>query len=81
MFAIEFFKEKLLNESSEVLYAAFGEALKNQMGHEDLETTYKYYIDMARLVYSAHQGTVHELLTSPQKTVQEMLNDMEPESI
>ncbi|ENX19901.1 MULTISPECIES: tyrosine-type recombinase/integrase [Acinetobacter] len=76
MFALEFFKEKLLDSSSEVLYAAFAEALKNQMGHEDLETTYKYYIDMARLVYSAHQRTVHELLVSPQKTVQEMLDEM-----
>ena len=76
MFALEFFKEKLLDSSSEVLYAAFAEALKNQMGHEDLETTYKYYIDMARLVYSAHQRTIHELLVSPQKTVQEMLDEM-----
>ena len=76
MFALEFFKEKLLDSSSEVLYAAFAEALKNQIGHEDLETTYKYYIDMARLVYSAHQRTIHELLVSPQKTVQEMLDDM-----
>ncbi|TCB54792.1 tyrosine-type recombinase/integrase [Acinetobacter terrae] len=80
MFAIEFFKEKLLNESSEVLYAAFGEALRNQMGHEDLETTYKYYIDMARLVYSAQQGAVHELLVSPQKSVQELLDEMEPKN-
>lgn len=81
MFAIEFFKEKLLNESSEVLYAAFGEALRNQMGHEDLETTYKYYIDMARLVYSAQQGAVHELLVSPKKSVQEMLDEIEPRTI
>lgn len=79
MFALEFFKEKLLDSSSEVLYAAFAEALKNQMGHEDLETTYKYYIDMARLVYSAHQRTIHELLVSPQKTVQEMLEEVDQE--
>lgn len=81
MFALEFFKEKLLNDSSEVLYAAFAEALRNQMGHDDLETTYKYYIDMARLVYSAHQRNVHELLVSPQKTVQERIEEMEPKSI
>lgn len=81
MFAIEFFKEKLLSDSSEVIYAAFAEALRNQMGHNDLETTYKNYIDMARLVYSAHCGTIHELLISPQKTVQERLEEMEPKSI
>lgn len=81
MFAIEFFKEKLFDESSEVLYAAFAEALRNQMGHEDIETTYKYYIDMARLVYSAQQGIVHELIVSPQKSVQEMLEEMELDNI
>lgn len=76
MFVIEFFKEKLLTESSEVLYVAFAEALKNNMGHEELETTYEYYIDMARLVYSAQQGSVHELLVSPKKSVQEKLDEM-----
>lgn len=77
MFVIEFFKEKLLTESSEVLYVAFAEALKNNMGHEELETTYEYYIDMARLVYSAQQGSVHELLVSPKKSVQEKLDEMD----
>ena len=77
MFVIEFFKEKLLTESSEFLYVAFAEALKNNMGHEELETTYEYYIDMARLVYSAQQGSVHELLVSPKKSVQEKLDEMD----
>lgn len=77
MFVIEFFKEKLLTESSEFLYVAFAEALKNNMGHEELETTYEYYIDMARLVYSAQQGSVHELLISPKKSVQEKLDEMD----
>ena len=77
MFVIEFFKEKLLTESSEFLYLAFADALKNNMGHEDLETTYEYYIDMARLVYSAQQGSVHELLVSPKKSVQEKLDEMD----
>lgn len=77
MFVIEFFKEKLLTNSSEVLYAAFAQALKNQMGHEELETTYEYYIDMARLVYAAQQGSVHELLVTPEKSVQERLDEME----
>ena len=77
MFVIEFFKEKLLTESSEFLYLAFADALKNNMGHEDLETTYEYYIDMARLVYSAQQGSVHELLLSPKKSVQEKLDEMD----
>lgn len=77
MFVIEFFKEKLLTDSSEVLYAAFAQALKNQMGHEELETTYEYYIDMARLVYAAQQGSVHELLVNPESSVQEKLDEME----
>ena len=33
------------------------------MGHEDISTTYKHYIDMARLIVIAHEGRVNELVT------------------
>lgn len=78
MFAIEFFKDKLLTESAEALYTAFAQALTEQLGHEDIETTYKHYIDMARLVYAAQSGSVHELLTNPTKSVLEKLKEMQP---
>ncbi|MDO8272001.1 MAG: site-specific integrase [Gammaproteobacteria bacterium] len=77
MFAIEFFKEKLLTGSAEALYTAFAQALTEQLGHNDIETTYKYYIDMARLVYQAQSGSVHELLTNPVKSVRERLIEMQ----
>lgn len=63
MFLIRFFKEKLLTEASDALYLAVAEVIRNQMGHEDISTTYKHYIDMARLIVIAHEGRVNELVT------------------
>lgn len=63
-FLIRFFGDKLLTESADALYAACAEVLTNQMGHEDIETTYKHYVDLARLTVMAHQGRMHELVSS-----------------
>jgi len=63
MFLIRFFGEKLLSESADALYAACAEVLTNQMGHEDIETTYRHYIDLARVTLMAHQGHVNELVS------------------
>lgn len=73
-FLVRFFGNKLLTEAADVLDLAAAEVLKNQMGHEDLETTYKYYIDQARLLVLAHQGHVHELVTEPTETVEEFVH-------
>ncbi|MBC3422210.1 site-specific integrase [Pseudomonas putida] len=62
MFLIRFFGEKILTESADVMWAAAGEVLRNQMGHEDLETTFEHYIDMARVVTLANKGRTTELL-------------------
>jgi integrase len=75
-FLISFFKDRLLTESADALYAACAEALTKQMGHDDLETTYKHYVDMARLVLHAHQGKTHELITSPDITVEEFIENI-----
>ncbi|MGX9219285.1 hypothetical protein ACWV27_12890 [Massilia varians] len=74
MFLIQFFKDRLLTDSADALYLAVAEELRNQMGHEDLSTTYKYYVDMGRLVMLAHEGSVHELVTEPAETVQEFVD-------
>ncbi|MEP0498165.1 MAG: hypothetical protein ABJD02_20820 [Paraglaciecola sp.] len=63
MFLIRFFKKELLSESTDALYLAVAEVIRNQMGHEDISTTYKHYIDMARLIVIAHEGRVNELAT------------------
>lgn len=63
MFLIRFFKKKLLTETTDALYLAVAEVIRNQMGHEDISTTYKHYIDMARLIVIAHEGRVNELVT------------------
>lgn len=73
MFLINFFKERLLSEAADVLYLAAAQVLLNQMGHDELSTTFKYYVDMARLVLIAHEGSVHELVTRPSETVEQFV--------
>lgn len=74
MFLIRFFGEALLTTSADALYLAVGQVLKDQMGHEDLETTFKYYVDMGRLVLMAHKGMVHELIAEDDETVEQFID-------
>lgn len=66
---INTFGERLLTESLEVLYLATAQAIINQLGHDDIETTYKYYIDMARVVMMVYKGHSLDLIQSPTHTV------------
>lgn len=77
MFLIKFFKEDLLTESAQALYSACAETLQNQLGHEDLETTYKHYVDSAKVVVMAHQGKVSELITAPDESVSAFMDRMD----
>ena len=72
-FLINFFGEELLTKTTDVLFAACAEVLKNQMGHESLETTYKHYIDLARVVLMAHKGMVNELVVETGESVEEFI--------
>jgi integrase len=74
MYLINFFKDELLTESADALNLAVGQVLLDQLGHSHLATTYKYYIDMARLVLLAYKGSVQELLTEPVETVQQFVH-------
>ena len=49
----------------DALYLATAQAITAQMGHEDIETTYKYYIDMARIIMMLHKGKTFELINNP----------------
>lgn len=81
MFLINFFKEKLLTNAADALYAAAAQVLMNQMGHNDIDTSFKYYVDMARLVLIAHQGLIHELVSEPKETVDNFLARLNSGSI
>ncbi|MEZ8411775.1 hypothetical protein AB6C71_03390 [Vibrio splendidus] len=69
MFLIKFFGDSLLTESADALYAAAAEVLRNQMGHEDIGTTYKYYIDMSRVLAMSNKGYVAEIITEDDESV------------
>ena len=64
MFLIRFFKEDLLSSAADVMWAACGQVLIDQMGHDDIETTFAHYVDMARVVMLANKGRVTELITN-----------------
>jgi len=73
MFMLKFFKDKILTKAADVLYAAVGEVVRNQMGHEEIDTTFRFYIDKARLLALAHEGYVNELVTEPDECVEEFI--------
>ena len=53
----------LLNPISDVLDAAFAQVLVNQMGHGDIRTTYKHYLDFARVLVITQQGRLNDIIT------------------
>ncbi|MCW2293111.1 integrase [Pseudomonas sp. BIGb0408] len=66
---INTFGDRLLTEDMQTLYLATAQAIKDQMGHDDFETTYKYYIDMARIIMMVHKGRTLDLLNNPTQSV------------
>lgn len=63
MFLIRYFQEDLLKDAADVMWAACGDILRRQMGHEDLDTTFKHYVVMGRLVMLANKGKTTELIS------------------
>ncbi|WP_223434647.1 MULTISPECIES: site-specific integrase [unclassified Pseudomonas] len=76
------FGDRLLTESLDALYLATAQVLTAQMGHDDVQTTYKYYVDMARLIMLLHKGRSFDLVTSPAQTVRDFMNGLKmPEDV
>lgn len=81
-FLIAFFGQELLSKTTDVLFTACAEVMRNQLGHESLETTYKHYIDLARVVLMAHNGLVNEIVTNNGESVEEFIKRIDtPDSI
>lgn len=76
-FIIRFFGDKLLTDAADALVLACAEVLKMQMGHENIETTYKRYIDMARVAVMTNGGEAHELVTDESMSVEDFIDSME----
>ena len=70
------FGERLLTENLEVMYLATAQAIQNQLGHEDFETTYKHYIDMARVIMMIHKGHSLDLIKAPTRTVGQFITSL-----
>ncbi|MBA1243838.1 tyrosine-type recombinase/integrase [Pseudomonas japonica] len=54
--------ENILTDHALVYNAAAEQAMIHQMGHGTMHVTYKYYIDMARLLIMARKGWMQDLL-------------------
>ena len=80
MYLVKFYKDELLTEKSSALYPAVAQVLQNQMGHEDLQTTYDHYIDAARLLVMSHQGLMNDLVKGPDETVSEFISRVDKPS-
>lgn len=72
-FLINFHKENILTKSADFLYAACSQAIMDQMGHDDISTTYKHYIDMARVMVH-YQGWAYQEFVEPLQTVSEFID-------
>ena len=79
MFLINTFKDKLLTADADVLYAAVSQVIIEQLGHENIQTTYKHYIDSARFYVLALKGYVNEIFKESDKTVCDFINYIEEE--
>lgn len=75
-YIIKTFGDRLLTESLDVLYLATAQVIIQQMGHEDLETTYKYYVDMARVIMMLHKGKAMELISAPEQSVNDFVQSL-----
>ena len=71
-FLINFHKGDILTKSADFLYAACSQAIMDQMGHDDISTTYKHYIDMARVMVH-YQGWGYQEFSEPVQTVAEFI--------
>ncbi|MGY2257776.1 hypothetical protein [Pseudomonas sp. SDO55104_S430] len=63
MMVIQHHGDKLLTEAADVLDRALGQAIMNQMGHSKITTTYKHYLNVARVLIMSKQGYVFEMIS------------------
>lgn len=73
MFLIRTYKDELLTAAADVIMTAAAQVLTEQMGHEHIETTFKYYIDKARILTLANKGYVNDIVTNQDESVEEFI--------
>lgn len=61
-FILSLYKEDILSTAPDVIHAAAAQVLTEQMGHEDISTTFKYYVDRARIIAQANFGRLSEVM-------------------
>jgi integrase len=69
-------REGILEKNAEVLDLAIAEVITNQMGHDDLTTTYNHYLVLGRLLVLATKGFTHETIHEKTINVLEGIEDI-----
>ncbi|WP_097302060.1 site-specific integrase [Pseudomonas chlororaphis] len=73
-FLIRFFGDKLINSDSRLFNLAAAQMLQNQMGHSHLSTTFKHYVDLARLILYLNLDNVEEVLACSSQSTLRLLD-------
>lgn len=63
-YLIATYGDMLLTQTTDALVLAVAQVIKAQLGHDDIETTYKHYIDMARVIMLSYKGQSLDLVRS-----------------
>ncbi|MNK99091.1 hypothetical protein D3C87_1194720 [compost metagenome] len=63
-YLIATYGDMLLTQTTDALVLAVSQVITTQLGHEDIETTYKHYIDMARVIMLSYKGQSLDLVRS-----------------
>jgi len=63
-YLIATYGDMLLTQTTDALVLAVSQVITAQLGHEDIETTYKHYIDMARVIMLSYKGQSLDLVRS-----------------
>jgi integrase len=73
-FMIKTLGKDIIAGNSRVFNAAIGQILINQMGHSDIKTTFRYYLDMARLLLTLNANSTTEIITNSNDSTLRLLN-------
>lgn len=69
---IDHYGDRLLTKDVDVLNASLAQTITNQMGHNDISTTFSNYVDLARVITLAEKGLGNETFTSKESAIEKI---------
>lgn len=78
-YMIRSFGDKILTSNNDIYNHAIAQILLSQMGHKDIRTTFKYYLDLARVILSLHKGQKNEIFKPSNFSATSFLASIQPD--